>query len=246
MKNKHRTIFISDIHLGTRGCQAELLVKFLKENDADQIYLVGDIIDAWRMQRGVYWPDSHNEVLRQLLKKSHNGTKIHWILGNHDEVLRKWVSFDLTFGNIHVSNRVTHIDAKGKKWLVTHGDMFDAVMKKELKWLMHVGDVAYNMLIAINTRFNAVRRFFGMKYWSLSKFLKNKTKQALNFIDGFEDKVCGYARDKKYDGVICGHIHHANIKEYDDVTYMNTGDWVESCTAIIEDEEGNFYIKDYS
>lgn len=238
----HKAIFISDIHLGTRGCRAKSLISFLKNNDAPVIYLVGDIIDGWRMKRGIYWPQSHSEVLRQLLKKSNNGTKIYFIVGNHDEFLRKWLTWDLRFGNIQLLNRHVYVSSKGQKYLVVHGDMFDSVMKAELKWLMHVGDVAYNSLIWLNTKLNWIRLKLGMRYWSLSKFLKQKTKQALNFIDNFELKLAKYAKEKNFDGVICGHIHHAKISSVEGIHYINTGDWVESCTAIVETENGNFKL----
>jgi len=245
-KKKYKSIFISDVHLGTRGCQAESLCNFLKNNDCERLYLVGDILDEWRLRKKHYWPQSHSEVIRKILTASKRGTKVYYVLGNHDEFLRKWLTWDLRFGRIKVVNQQDHVGINGKKYLVTHGDMFDAVMTKNLKWLAHIGDFAYNLLIKINTRFNIVRKWFGLPYWSLSKYLKSRTKQALNFIDGFEDNLAGYARKRGYDGVICGHIHTAAQKEINGVEYINTGDWVESCTAIVETWEGTFELIEWT
>jgi UDP-2,3-diacylglucosamine pyrophosphatase LpxH len=243
---QHYSIFISDVHLGTRGCQAEKLNQFLKKNHAQKIYLVGDIIDGWRMRRGIYWPQAHSEVIRTLLKKEKEGCSIYYIAGNHDEFLRKWMYWDLNFGRIKIINHADYICALGKRYLVIHGDMFDGVMRAELKWLAHVGDFAYNALIWLNTKFNWFRLKLGMKYWSLSKFLKQKTKKALNYIDNFEDKISSYAKNKNYHGVICGHIHHAQNSMIDGIHYINTGDWVESCTAVVQSKDGNWSIIDWS
>ena len=245
-RKKYKSIFISDVHLGTRGCQAEKLCDFLKDSSADRLYLVGDIIDGWRLKKKHYWPQSHSDVIRRILTAAKRGTKVYYVVGNHDEVLRKWLNFDLRFGRIKIVNQHDHVGINGKKYLVTHGDMFDAVMHKNLKWLMHVGDWAYNFLIWFNTKFNIVRNWLGMEYWSLSKYLKGKTKQALNFIDGFEDNLAGYAKKRGYDGVICGHIHTAAQKEINGIDYINTGDWVESCTAIVETWEGEFKLIEWT
>lgn len=241
-KNKYKSIFISDVHLGTRGCKAETLCGFLKNNTADRLYLVGDIVDGWRLKKRHYWPQSHSDVLRRILTAAKRGTKVYYVLGNHDEVLRKWLNFDLRFGRIKLVNSQDHIGINGNKYLVTHGDMFDAVMHKDLKWLMHMGDGAYNFLIWFNTKFNIVRRWLGMDYWSLSKYLKGKTKQALNFIDGFENNLASYAKKRGYDGVICGHIHFPSIKNINGIEYMNDGDFCESCSALVETHTGDFFI----
>lgn len=246
IENKYKTIFISDVHLGTHGCQAESLLDFLKQNTCDSLYLVGDIIDGWRLKKRIYWPQSHSDVIRRVLTAAKNGNKVYYIVGNHDEMLRKWLNFDLRFGRVRILNRKDFISVKGKRYLVVHGDMFDGLMQKDLKWLMHVGDVAYSFLIWLNLKFNAVRGWLGLDYWSLSKYLKHKTKEAVSFIDGFEDKLATYAKDKGYDGVICGHIHSAAIKIINGVEYLNTGDWVESCTAIVETHDGEFKLIDYS
>lgn len=244
--NKYKTVFISDVHLGTHGCQAEALVDFLKEYTCDSLYLVGDIIDGWRLQKRIYWPQSHSDVIRRILTVARNGNRVYYILGNHDEALRKWLNFDLRFGRVRVLNRQDHIAVNGKRYLVVHGDMFDGLMQKDWKWLMHVGDVAYNLLIWLNIKFNTVRGWFGMDYWSLSKYLKSKTKEAVSFVDGFEEKLAAYADQKGYAGVICGHIHSAAIKNINGIEYLNTGDWVESCTAIVETHDGQFKLIDWS
>ena len=243
---KYKSIFISDVHLGTRGCQAEALIEFLKKNDCDRLYLVGDIIDGWQLKHRHYWPQSHSDVVRRVLTAAKRGTKVYYVLGNHDEFLRKWLTWDLRFGRIKIVNQQDHVGINGKTYLVTHGDMFDAVMRKDLKWLAHLGDVMYNALIWLNTKMNVVRKWFGMPYWSLSKYLKSKTKQALNFVDNFEENLAQYAKKRGYDGVICGHIHTAAQKDIDGVEYINTGDWVESCTAIVETWEGEFQLLEFS
>lgn len=243
---KHYAIFISDVHLGTRGCQAKKLIKFLKENTAPNIYLVGDIVDGWRMRRGIYWPQSHSEVIRLILQKEKEGSVIHYIAGNHDEFLRKWMYWGLNFGRMQITNRADYICAKGKRYLVVHGDMFDGVMRSEFKWIAHIGDFAYNVLISLNTKLNWIRLKMGLKYWSLSKFLKQKTKKALNYIDNFEIKIAQYAEKKNYHGVICGHIHQAENRKIDGVHYINTGDWVESCTAVVQSDDGKWEIIDWS
>jgi UDP-2,3-diacylglucosamine pyrophosphatase LpxH len=255
VKKKYRTIFLSDIHLGSRGCQAKKLIKFLENTEADTIYLVGDIIDGWRMRRGIYWPQKHSEVIRLILKKASKGTVVHYIAGNHDEFLRKWMSFDLKFGNVYISNRQEYVSYHKSKLLVIHGDMFDVMMRSNLKWLMHIGDWSYNMLIWANTKLNWVREKLGLKYWSLSKYLKDRTKKAIQFIDNYEQNMIDYAHSKGYHGVICGHIHKAEMKglsptdwKDEDIPgrkplfYMNCGDWVESCTALVEHTDGGFEV----
>ena len=245
-KKQYKSIFISDVHLGTKGCNADLLVDFLKKNDAHELFLVGDIIDGWRLLRGIYWPQSHSDVIREILKKSSKGTKVRYIIGNHDEVLRKWTSWHLRFGRIRITNQRDYVSVEGKRYLVVHGDMFDNLMRKDLKWVMHVGDVAYNFLIWLNTKLNWIRKKLGMKYWSLSRYLKDRTKNAVNFIAGFEERLADYANSKDYDGVICGHIHHAAMRKINNIDYINTGDWVESCTAIVETHEGEWKLIEWT
>ena len=245
MKNKktmkYKSIFISDTHLGTRGCQADSLCSFLKSNTSENLFLVGDIIDGWRLKKRWYFPQSHANVIRRILTAAKRGTEVYYILGNHDEALRKYLNFDIDIGLIKILNRYNYMGIDGKKYLVIHGDFFDAIMANS-KWLMHIGDTLYNLLIWINTHFNKVRGWLGMEYWSLSKWLKSRTKQALNFIHSFEEHVALYCYRKGFDGVICGHIHTAEMKTIEGIDYMNTGDWVESCTALVEHYDGTWEL----
>lgn len=244
MKPKYKSIFISDFHLGSRGCQADALSFFIKDNTAENLFLVGDIIDGWRLRKRWYFPQSHADVLRRILTAAKKGTKVVYIAGNHDEMLRGFIPMGITLGDIEIQNRYDYIGVNGKRYLVVHGDMFDKIMV-ENKWLMHVGDFLYDALIWLNTKYNNVRRFFGYKYWSLSKWLKHNTKEALNFIYKFEDFVSDYCKRKDYDGIICGHIHTAAIKNLNGIEYMNDGDWVESCTALVEHHDGTWEIIHY-
>lgn len=238
---KYKSIFISDIHLGARGCQADALCSFLKANNSEHLFLVGDIIDGWRLKKRWYFPQSHANVIRRILTSAKRGTKVYYVLGNHDEVLRKYLNYDIDIGRIRVMNRYTYNAVNGKKYLVIHGDFFDKIMLDK-KWLMHIGDTLYDTLIWLNTKFNIVRGWLGMDYWSLSKWLKHHTKQAINFIHKFEEHVADYCRRKGFDGIICGHIHTAEIKNIDGIEYMNDGDWVESCTALVEHHDGTWEI----
>ncbi|MCT4657275.1 MAG: UDP-2,3-diacylglucosamine diphosphatase [Cohaesibacter sp.] len=236
---RHRALFLSDIHLGTRGCQAEMLLDFLKIHDAETIYLVGDIVDGWRLQKGWYWPQSHNDVVQKLLRKARKGSRIIYVPGNHDEFLRNY--YGAHFGGIEVVETHIHETANGKKFLVIHGDQFDMVVR-HAKWLAHLGDWAYSLALGINTVLNLARRKLGFGYWSLSAWAKLKVKNAVNFIGTFEETLSQEALKHNVDGVICGHIHHAEIHSKFGIDYMNTGDWVESCTAIIEHEDGEFEL----
>ena len=232
---RHRTIFISDTHLGTRGCKAALLVDFLRHNESDTLYLVGDIVDGWRLQRSWFWNDLHNQVIQEILRKAHEGTRVVYVPGNHDEALRDYVN--LNFGGVDVVYEAVHTGGDGKRYLVIHGDHFDGVVKYA-KWLAYFGDWAYVLSLQLNDAFNAVRRRMGLPYWSLSAYLKHKVKNAVEFISNYENAVARAARARGVDGVICGHIHHAEIKEIDGIRYLNDGDWVESCTALTEDQAG--------
>ena len=238
----YKSIFISDIHLGTRGCQADSLCDFLKHNTCERLYLVGDIIDGWRLKKRWYWPQSHSNVVRRILTASKRNTDVIYVLGNHDEALRKFLKFDISMGRIEIVNSYNHIGADGKKYFVVHGDLFDGLMMPNKKWIMHLGDAAYNTLIWFNTHFNTVRGWLGMDYWSLSKFLKHQTKSAVQYIHGFEQHVADYCKKKGYDGAICGHIHTAEIKIIDGIQYMNDGDWVENCSALVEHHDGTWEI----
>jgi UDP-2,3-diacylglucosamine pyrophosphatase LpxH len=240
MKKHYRAIWISDVHLGTRGCQAEYLLDFLDKHSSDKLYLVGDIIDGWVMgPNKVYWPQAHTNVVRKVLSKSKKGTEVIYVSGNHDEFLRNYE--DLVFGNIKVVDEAIHTTADGREILVIHGDKFDVITRYH-KWVAVLGDYGYRMLILANGWLNKLRQKFGKGYWSLSAFLKYKVKSAVNFIGEFESAVAYETKRKGMNAVICGHIHHAEIKEVDGVTYMNDGDWVESCTALVEEEDGTIKI----
>ncbi len=244
MHAKHfRTLFISDIHLGTRGCQAESLLDFLREHDAEKIYLVGDIVDGWRLRRNWYWPQVHNDVVQKLLRKSRKGSEIIYVPGNHDEFLRSYLGSH--FGGVEVRDRDIHETADGRKLLIIHGDQFDVVVRNA-KYLAHLGDWAYVFALSANTKFNRIRRFLGLPYWSLSKWAKLKVKDAVSFIGEFEKALARAARNCGADGVVCGHIHHAVIGEREQIQYINTGDWVESCTAIVETHTGELQLIDWA
>lgn len=236
-----KSIFISDIHLGTRGCKAELLCDFLKNNTCDNLFLVGDIIDGWRLRKRWLFPQSHANVLRRILTAAKRDTNVFYILGNHDEALRRYLQYDISIGRIQISNTHEYTAIDGRTFIVLHGDQFDGMMLGN-KWIMHLGDTLYQLLISFNTSFNKVRGWMGMDYWSLSKYLKHKTKRALNFIHSFEERVADYCKKRGFDGAICGHIHTAEIKEIDGITYMNDGDWVESCSALVETVDGEWKL----
>lgn len=234
-----RTLFLSDVHLGTKGCQADALLSFLRVYEADTIYLVGDIVDGWQLKSAWYWPQSHNDVIQKILRKARKGARIIYIPGNHDEFLREY--YGSHFGGIEVVEDAVHIAADGKRYLVIHGDLFDVVIR-HARWLALLGNHAYDTAIWLNTHFNTIRRAMGLTYWSLSKWVKLKVKNAVNFIGEFERTLVGEARRRSADGVICGHIHHAVIRVEDDLTYVNCGDWVESCTAVVEHYDGRLEI----
>jgi UDP-2,3-diacylglucosamine pyrophosphatase LpxH len=238
-----RTLFLSDLHLGTRGCQAQLLLDFLKHYDVDTIYLVGDIVDGWRLKSGWYWPQAHNNVVQKLLKRVHKGAKIIYIPGNHDEFMRDYVGHN--FGGIDVMETAIHEAADGKRYLVMHGDHFDMVVRYA-PWLALLGDGAYTLALGVNTYVNAIRRRLGLAYWSLSSWAKLKVKTAVNHIGRFEEALAYEAKRRDVQGVICGHIHHAVMHDDFGIRYMNTGDWVESCTALVEHFDGRFEIVHWS
>lgn len=238
----YRSIFISDVHLGSKGCQADALCAFLKANTCEHLYLVGDIIDGWRLRKKWFWPQAHTNVIRRILTASKRDTDVTYIVGNHDEFLRAFLHFNVSFGHIDIRNRATHVGVDGKRYLVVHGDMFDGLMRTDRKWIMFLGDNVYNLLLALNTRLNAVRRWFGLPYWSLSQALKSRTKRAMNFIHSFEGHVADYCKRKGFDGAICGHIHVAEMRQIDGISYMNDGDWVESCTALVEHHDGRWQL----
>lgn len=240
---KYKSIFISDTHLGSKESQADALCNFLKEHTCETMYLVGDIIDGWKVVQNKFkWSNSHTKVVKQILKHAKKGTRVIYVTGNHDEFLRPLVTFKPNFAGIEIVNKVTHKGLDGKKYLVIHGDLFDGVTQLA-PWLSYIGDIGYETLISLNRKINWIRIKLGLNYWSFSKWLKYKVKKAVDFIFHFELNITEYAKRKGYDGVICGHIHHAEIKMINSISYMNTGDWVESCTALIEHKNGDWEIK---
>jgi UDP-2,3-diacylglucosamine pyrophosphatase LpxH len=238
-RRRYRTIFISDVHLGTRGCNDRLLIDFLDHVDSEMLYLVGDIIDGWRMKKRYYWPERHNAIVRRLMKRAKRGTEVIYIPGNHDEMFRQFSG--MNFGGVQIRNQAIHTTADGRRLLIIHGDEFDAVVMAH-KWLAFAGDAAYEFLMKLNVVVNTVRRRFGLPYWSLSKHAKHKVKNAVEFISRFEEAVAHEAKTKNVNGVVCGHIHTAEVRQYSDVTYYNDGDWVEGCTALVEHFDGRMEI----
>lgn len=236
---RHRTIWISDVHLGTRGCKADLLCDFLRNNECDLLYLVGDIVDGWRLTRGWFWHESHSAVIDEILRKVHSGTRVIYIPGNHDEAFRDYVG--LCLGGIELVADAIHETADGKRLLVLHGDEFDGVVRYA-PWLAHLGDQAHVMAMHLNDMVAFVRRCLGAPYWSLSGWLKGQVKTAVEFISRFEHAVAAEAERQGADGVVCGHIHRAEIRRIGPILYCNDGDWVESCTALAEDHTGRLSI----
>lgn len=242
-KMKLRTIWISDVHLGTAGCQAGLLSDFLHSVECDTLYLVGDIVDGWRLRKGWYWPDQHNEVIRRVLKMAHRGTRVIYIPGNHDEMFRDYAG--LSFGGVEVQLEAIHTTADGRNLLVTHGDAFDGIVLYA-RWLAFLGDQAYTLLLKANIILNAVRRRLNLPYWSLSSYLKKRVKNAVQYIGQYEEVVAREASQRGVQGVVCGHIHCAEIRQFGSITYYNDGDWVESCTALTEAKDGTMSIIDWA
>lgn len=235
MPLSYRTIWISDVHLGTRGCKDEYLSDFLRHVRCQNLYLVGDIVDFWRLKHGFYWPRLHNEIVRRVLDMARCGTRVIYIPGNHDEVLRDYAGSELN--GVAIESRWVHETADGRRFLVLHGDEFDGVVCSS-RWLAQLGSGAYEVLLLANRWFNLLRRRLGAPYWSLSAYLKHKVKNAVSFIFDYERALVHAARQEGVDGVICGHIHHAALHQMDSITYGNCGDWVESCTALVEDHSG--------
>lgn len=238
---KYKSIFISDVHLGTKFSNTKKLLSFLKHNESDNLYLVGDIIDGWSIKRKLIWPQTHSDVIQKILKRARKGTSVVFITGNHDEFLRPFVP--LVLGNsLDIKNEVEYTSVLGKKYLVTHGDFFDSITMTK-KWLAILGDYGYDLLLNINQMLNYVRSKLGIKsQWSLSKYIKDNVKSSVSFITDFEATLANHAKHKGYDGIICGHIHKAEIRDIDTIEYLNCGDWVESCTAIVETFDGEFKI----
>ncbi|MDR2725241.1 MAG: UDP-2,3-diacylglucosamine diphosphatase [Candidatus Adiutrix sp.] len=232
---KVRTIFLSDMHLGTRSCRADLILSFLKQYEAETLYLIGDIIDGWRLKNSWYWPELHEEVLRTIMSKAGTGSRVVYIPGNHDDFLR--LSGTQKPVRVEVTDTAIHTTADGKRFLVMHGDQFDKVICN-IPWLAHVGDVAYDALTAFNLAYNKITESLGFEYRSIAALAKMSVKRVVNFIGKFEDALLATGRDNDVDGVICGHIHHAAIRNIENMCYINTGDWVENCTAIVENTSG--------
>lgn len=237
--HRYRTIWLSDIHLGSQGCQALYLLDFLRTHRAETLYLVGDILDGWELRKGWYWPQAHNDVVQKLLRMARKGTRIIYIPGNHDELSRQFIG--LSFGGIQIAEDAIHTTADGKRLWITHGDLFDSVMQ-HARWLAYLGSWIYEWLLRLNRWLNAARRRLGLPYWSMSQYLKHKTKRATNFINDFEHVMTAEAKRRGCAGVVCGHIHKAEIRTIDGIVYCNDGDWVESMTALVETYEGELRL----
>lgn len=239
---RYRTLWISDLHLGSKGCKADFVSQFLKMHDCDTLILVGDIIDGWRMRKRAYWPQAHTNVIRRILTRAKRGTKVIYITGNHDDMLRRYSG--VQFGNIDLVDEYIHTTADGRKLWCIHGDQFDGVIQCH-RWIAFFGDFLYETMLHVNRWYNQLRHRLGFGYWSLSAYLKNRVKRAVNFISDFEEAVAKETRHKGMDGVVCGHIHQAEIREIGTeqaITYYNCGDWVESCTALAEDFDGSIQL----
>ena len=242
---EYRSIFISDTHLGTRGCRGDFLADFLRRCSAEHLFLVGDIIDGWRLRKSWYWDEQHDDVLRQILHHARSGTKVTYIPGNHDEMFRSWLPAGVDISGIRLVKEAEHVTADGKRFLIMHGDEFDNVVRYA-KFLALLGDWAYTTALVANRYFNIARRHLGLPYWSLSAWLKRQVKEAVKAIDRFESALAAEARRRGFDGVVCGHIHHAEMREVDGIMYMNDGDWVESCTALVEHHDGRMELIDWA
>jgi UDP-2,3-diacylglucosamine pyrophosphatase LpxH len=227
------------VHLGYKGCKADYLLDFLNHTHSEYLYLVGDIVDIWSMKKTVFWPQSHNNVLRKILSKAKKGTRVVYIPGNHDEMFRDHVGNH--FGNIEIKKEELHINQQGLQFLVLHGDEFDSAVKCN-RLLEIIGNHAYEFILDLNGMVNFLRKKFGFPYWSLSTFLKHKVKNAVEYIHRFELAVAHEANRRKVDGLICGHIHKSNLRDINGIRYCNTGDWVESCTALVEHRNGEMEI----
>lgn len=242
-RRSYRTVWISDVHLGTKGCNAELLIDFLDNVDSETMYLVGDIIDGWRLKKKFYWPSAHNDIVWRIMKRARRGTRVVYIPGNHDEMFRQFTG--LNFGGIEIRRAAFHDTADGRRLMVLHGDEFDAVMLSH-RWLAFVGDHAYHFMMKCNVAVNTVRRWMGKPYWSLSKAAKHKVKNAVEFIGKYEEVVARAAGERGVDGVVCGHIHTAEFRMFEHngkpVEYWNDGDWVEGCNALVEHHDGRMEI----
>lgn len=237
---KYKAVFVSDIHLGTRDSKAPELLRFIKDNEFDELYLVGDIIDGWSLKRKWVWPQSHSDVIQKILRAARKGTKVVYVLGNHDEFVRPFLPIYLG-DRLDIVDSCDYVGMDGKKYWVVHGDFFDNITMTK-KWLAVLGDRGYQFLLRINRPLNFVRKKMGKKYWSLSAFIKEHVKKSVMYISNYEEIVSRQAKNGHYDGVICGHIHKAESRDIDGIRYLNCGDWVESCTAVVESMEGEFRV----
>ena len=242
---RYRAVFISDVHLGTRGCRSDFLGDFLRRMRCDHLFLVGDIIDGWRLRKSWSWDASHDEVLRQIVRHARSGTTVTYIPGNHDEMFRDWLPMGLEIAGIRLCREAVHVTADARRLLVLHGDEFDSVVRYA-RFLAVLGDWAYAAALRVNLWFNAVRHRLGYPYWSLSAWLKRQVKEAVKAIDRFESALASEARTRGFDGVVCGHIHQAEMRQMDGVLYLNDGDWVESCTALVEHHDGRLELIDWA
>ncbi len=241
---KYKSVFVSDIHLGTKFCKAEAFLDFLRETECENLFLIGDIIDGWAIKRRFHWQQSHSDVIQKVLRKARKGTNVVYITGNHDEFLRAFLPLMLG-DRLNVVNEAEYLSVDGKKYYITHGDLFDSITMTK-KWLALLGDIGYEMLLHLNGTIDVIRRRLGIRrYWSLSRYVKDTVKSSVSFISDFEGILARHARHKGYDGIICGHIHKAQMKEIDGIEYKNSGDWVESCTALVETIEGEWLILEW-
>ena len=242
-RRTYRTIWISDVHLGTKGCNHELLIDFLDHTDSDTMYLVGDIIDGWRLKKKVYWPPEHSDIVWRILKRAKRGTRIIYIPGNHDEMVRPFSG--MNFGGVEIMRAAFHDTADGRRLMVLHGDEFDTIMLAH-RWLAFVGDALSHVMMKLNNWVAAARKRLGLPYWSISKAAKNKVKNAVEFISKYEEVVARAAAERGVDGVVCGHIHTAEFRSFEyggkRVEYWNDGDWVEGCNALVEHADGRMEI----
>jgi UDP-2,3-diacylglucosamine pyrophosphatase LpxH len=238
-KIRVRSVFVSDVHLGSRDCRARELLRFLEGIEADYLFLVGDIIDFWSLRRSFYWPEEHNEVIRAILSKAEEGTRVIYVPGNHDDNIREFCGS--LFGNLSIRRKYVHATADGREFLVMHGDEFDTVVKCS-RWLARFGAVAYEAMMRLNRSVNFCRRVFRLPYWSLATYLKLRLPKALRYVAAFEHAAAQAARARGLDGIVCGHIHRAGVREIDGVLYCNDGDWVESCTALVEATSGELSL----
>jgi UDP-2,3-diacylglucosamine pyrophosphatase LpxH len=243
-KPAYRAVFVSDVHLGTRGCRSDFLAHFLGSFTTENLFLVGDIVDGWRLRKSWYWDEMHDEVVKLILRHASNGAQVLYIPGNHDEMFRAWLPLGLEIGGVRLVGEAEHVTADGKRLLIIHGDQFDSVVRYA-KFLAFLGDGAYTMALNVNRWFNAVRRQLGYPYWSLSQWAKRQVKEAVKAVDRFEGALAGEAKRRHFDGVVCGHIHHAEMRLVDGIQYLNTGDWVESCTALVEHHDGRLELIDW-